>query len=110
MADDHLIDPESIETQLRNACRQITSLQQALNGRVILEQAKGMLAQAWTIAPDEAFDTLRRYARSHHHTLRSVAEQIVRRELPLSRLRLPPELGRTCATASPRSDPDNESR
>jgi AmiR/NasT family two-component response regulator len=38
-------------------------LQVALNSRVIIEQAKGVLAQRLRVTPDEAFVTLRHYAR-----------------------------------------------
>ena len=56
-------------------------LQHALDSRVLIEQAKGVLAQAGGLDVDEAFRTLRRYARDHNMALRVVAEQVVNRSL-----------------------------
>ncbi|MHC5902532.1 ANTAR domain-containing protein [Streptomyces sp. S6] len=52
-------------------------LQHALTSRVRIEQAKGMLAERRGIGVDEAFDTLRRYARRNRLPLDSVALSIV---------------------------------
>jgi GAF domain-containing protein len=56
-------------------------LQLALNSRVTIEQAKGVLAHTHGVTPDEAFVRLRGYARSHGEPLSQVAERVVRREL-----------------------------
>jgi len=52
-------------------------LQAALNNRVIIEQAKGVLAQHGNLTMHVAFDRLRQYARSHNLRLTDVARQIV---------------------------------
>lgn len=52
-------------------------LQTALNNRVIIEQAKGFLAQRGDLDMDAAFDRLRRYARDHNLRLSEVARQVV---------------------------------
>jgi transcriptional regulator with GAF, ATPase, and Fis domain len=57
-------------------------LQTALTSRVILEQAKGLLAQLGTLEMDDAFAALRRYARDHNTRLSVVAQVVVSRELP----------------------------
>lgn len=58
-------------------------LQHALNSRVLIEQAKGVIAQMHSVDMDAAFATLRRYARSHSLNLHDVAEQVVARALVL---------------------------
>jgi GAF domain-containing protein len=52
-------------------------LQAALNSRVVLEQAKGVLAQQGTLTMDTAFDRLRRYARGHNLLLGDVARRVI---------------------------------
>jgi hypothetical protein len=48
--------------------------------RVIIEQAKGALAQYSGLATDLAFDRLRHYARSHHIKLSDLAQRIVAKQ------------------------------
>jgi ANTAR domain/GAF domain len=52
-------------------------LQTALHSRTVIEQAKGVIAQAHRITVDEAFTALRGYARRHHHKLTDVAAACV---------------------------------
>jgi GAF domain-containing protein len=52
-----------------------------LNTRVLIEQAKGVLAQLHGIDPEEAFTELRDYARAHDRTLVNVASGLVDRTL-----------------------------
>jgi GAF domain-containing protein len=56
-------------------------LQAALNSRVIIEQAKGMLAEYLTVTVDEGFQLLRGYARGHNRKLTEVASAIIDRQL-----------------------------
>ena len=55
-------------------------LQGALNSRVVIEQAKGALAQSSGLATDAAFDRLRHYARTHSIRLSELARRIVAKE------------------------------
>ena len=55
----------------------IDQLQTALNSRVLLEQAKGVLAERHGINPGEAFTLLRNYARRNHHRLTQLAAAVV---------------------------------
>jgi transcriptional regulator with GAF, ATPase, and Fis domain len=56
-------------------------LQAALNSRVVIEQAKGVLAQLGTLDMDQSFDALRRYARDHNSRLSDLARQVIIREI-----------------------------
>lgn len=52
-------------------------LQTALDNRVLIEQAKGVLAERLHLDMDEAFALLRRYARNHHRRLSDLAQAVV---------------------------------
>ncbi|PRY14451.1 GAF and ANTAR domain-containing protein [Kineococcus rhizosphaerae] len=52
-------------------------LQEALDSRVVLEQAKGVLAERHRIGPEEAFGQLRMQARGQRRRLRDVAADVV---------------------------------
>ena len=52
-------------------------LQGALNSRIVIEQAKGAVAQARGVSVDEAFDSIRSYARSNNRRITDVAHTIV---------------------------------
>ncbi len=52
-------------------------LQTALNNRIIIEQAKGVLAQLGNLGMDAAFNRLRSYARNHNLRLTEVAREVV---------------------------------
>jgi GAF domain-containing protein len=64
-------------------------LQAALNSRVIIEQAKGVLAQHGHLSMDAAFDRLRRYARTHNARLSEVARKVVETNLATDVLSTP---------------------
>jgi GAF domain-containing protein len=59
-------------------------LQHALNSRVIIEQAKGVLAERHGLAMDEAFGALRHHARQSNFKLTDVAHAVARGELNLT--------------------------
>jgi len=59
-----------------------TQLQGALTSRVVLEQAKGVLAQQGGLEMHEAFVVLRRYARDHNLQLTDLATAVVARQVP----------------------------
>lgn len=52
-------------------------LQDALNSRVVIEQAKGIIGERGDMRMDEAFARLRRYARSNNLRLADVAAGVV---------------------------------
>jgi hypothetical protein len=53
-------------------------LQRALNSRVIIEQAKGVLAERNAVDMNAAFEALRQYARNHNLKLTELALAVVR--------------------------------
>jgi hypothetical protein len=61
-------------------------LQAALSSRVVIEQAKGMLAEYLTMPVDDAFKLLRSYARDHNRKLSEVAGEVVDRNIPSAAL------------------------
>jgi len=65
------------ERAIRRAEILTEQLQGALNSRVIIEQAKGAVAQAHSISVDDAFVTIRSYARRNNRRLTDVAHAIV---------------------------------
>ncbi len=61
-------------------CRALAGqLQQALSSRVRVEQAKGMLAERWNTAADDAFVAMRQYARRRGLPLDRVAGEVIDR-------------------------------
>ena len=56
-------------------------LQVALDSRVVIEQAKGVLAHAHGVSPERAFQLLRQYARDNQLRLADVATGLVQRTL-----------------------------
>ena len=71
------------ERALRESDIAQLQLQHALNSRVVIEQAKGVIAQVRDVDMSRAFHVLRNYARAHNQSLREVAELVISRELTL---------------------------
>jgi hypothetical protein len=55
----------------------VAQLRQALASRVWIEQAKGVLAATRGVGPDQAFQQLRRRARSSSRNLADLAQEVV---------------------------------
>jgi GAF domain-containing protein len=64
-------------------------LNHALNSRIVLEQAKGMLAERANLSVDEAFSWLRNHARNHNLRLVDLARGFIEGEVPLSSIERP---------------------
>ena len=64
-------------SELDRAQRRNEQLQTALDGRVLIEQAKGILAGERKISVDDALEILRSHARSNQAPLRAIAEAVV---------------------------------
>lgn len=65
-------------------------LTHALNSRVILEQAKGMVAERLDLDMEQSFATLRQHARHHNLRLSDVAQSVIGGSLAPSALGAPP--------------------
>jgi AmiR/NasT family two-component response regulator len=65
------LDASTLNAQLNNA----------LNSRIIIEQAKGMICQSTGCDMDEAFNRLRAHARNHNEGLTSLATQLVAKSI-----------------------------
>jgi transcriptional regulator with GAF, ATPase, and Fis domain len=76
-----LVDVATIGILQERAIRQqellASQLQLALNSRVMIEQAKGILAERLQMTPDQAFVMLRRYARDHNEPLTKLADDVI---------------------------------
>jgi AmiR/NasT family two-component response regulator len=64
-------------SKLRQQEQLSEQLQQALESRVIIEQAKGITAEQNSVTVDQAYQRIRRHARNNNASLRVVAEAIV---------------------------------
>lgn len=62
-------------------------LQTALDNRVLIEQAKGVLMASAEIDVDQAFRLMRDYSRRNNHPVKDVARQVVNRTLSVEHLR-----------------------
>lgn len=58
-------------------------LQHALDSRIVIEQAKGILSERRSVTVNQAFELLRGYARSNHLKLHDVAGAVVRGQLEI---------------------------
>ena len=65
------------ERSIRRAEVLTEQLQAALNSRIVIEQAKGAVAQTHRITVDEAFGLMRGYARRNRRRLSEVAQALV---------------------------------
>jgi transcriptional regulator with GAF, ATPase, and Fis domain len=66
------------ERTVREAQTTTAQLQTALDSRIAIEQAKGVIAQRARVDMDEAFRALRGYARRRHYRLSDLARAVVR--------------------------------
>ena len=70
-------------------------LQTALNSRIALEQAKGIVAEQASLDMGEAFELLRGHARHHNRRLRDVVTAVINREFSADQLRITPRASAT---------------
>jgi GAF domain-containing protein len=65
------------ERAMRESRGVVQQLQGALNSRVLIEQAKGVLAERGHVSVDSAFTNIRHYARHHNSRLSDVARDVI---------------------------------
>jgi GAF domain-containing protein len=71
----------TLKTQVVNE-----QLNHALNSRIVIEQAKGMLSERLQLNMEQSFTTLRGFARNHNLRLADVAQNVIAGTLPASAL------------------------
>ncbi len=69
-----------------NARHVVNQLQGALTSRVVIEQAKGVLAERINISVDSAFARLRAHARYHNRRIGDVARELLDGQLDATTL------------------------
>ncbi len=75
-----------LRQRIASLAEQNAQLERALESRVLIEQAKGMLAERWDVSPALAFELLRSAARSHRMRVHDLALSV------LASRTTPPEL------------------
>ena len=75
----------TLEAQVLNE-----QLNHALNSRIVIEQAKGMVAEREDLNMEQAFSTLRNHARNHNLRLADVARDVIAGTLAAAALDRPP--------------------
>jgi AmiR/NasT family two-component response regulator len=68
---------EDLRAELASLRRERDQLQTALDSRVVIEQAKGVLVERFRLSPDQAFSALRSGARSSRIRVHSLAAEVV---------------------------------
>ena len=77
------------ERAVREARELAENLQAALNNRVVIEQAKGVLSERGGLELDAAFEVLRRYARRNNRRLADVAGDLIEDRVTVDTLTAP---------------------
>jgi hypothetical protein len=70
--------PQGEQSEADRLRTQISQLEHALSARVVIEQAIGVVAQRFGLAPRDAFDRLRKSARSRGQRVHDLASSLVR--------------------------------
>ena len=79
LAAGYVQNAESLDASQRTT----RQLQGALASRVVIEQAKGVIAERHGLEPDEAFGRLRRFARDNRMSLHDAARELIERSAQL---------------------------
>ena len=73
------IDPhaEPLEALVKSLTERNAQLERALESRVVIEQAKGVLLERFDVSPDHAFEILRRASRTQRRSIHHIAAEVV---------------------------------
>jgi AmiR/NasT family two-component response regulator len=76
-------DDERLRGLVSSLLEQNAQLRTALESRIVIEQAKGVLAERFRLDVDDAFQLLRRSARNNRMSIHALAGRVIRaRETP----------------------------
>jgi hypothetical protein len=67
----------ALQRRLDAALGRVAQLEEALQSRVVIEQAKGKLGERFQLTPAQAFELLRGSARSARMSIHALAEDVV---------------------------------
>jgi AmiR/NasT family two-component response regulator len=84
--DVHASEVESLRAVLEELVERNRQLQQALDSRIVIEQAKGVLAERHSLDLDAAFELMRQSARSNRMRIHDLAA------VTLASSQTPPEI------------------
>ena len=71
------IAQDDLARRLAEAQEKIAQLEQALESRIVIEQAKGVLAERLAVSVGEAFEVIRYAARSQRTKVHEIARRVV---------------------------------
>lgn len=71
------VTPTELRVRLEALQRENGQLREALTSRIVIEQAKGVLVERFRLDVDQAFELLRRSARSEQQRIHDLAAEIV---------------------------------
>lgn len=69
--------PDTMRRLVQSLVERNAQLEHALESRILIEQAKGVLAERWGVPPEQAFTTLRAAARENRIRVHELARQVV---------------------------------
>jgi ANTAR domain. len=68
---------ESLQALVASLTERNAQLERALESRIVIEQAKGVLIERFDLAPDHAFEILRRASRTQRRRVHLIAAEVV---------------------------------
>lgn len=102
-------EPSALEALVESLTERNAQLERALESRIVIEQAKGVLIERLAVPPEQAFEILRRASRTQRLRIHILAAEVVAsRETPVVILAAIAALG--LDGASEREDPAARAR